>query len=51
MEEHKSKKEVWTMMDEWKSTKVAKVLSDFYFNKINFHLAFLVDMAKVLDAH
>jgi len=49
MEEHKAKKEVWTMMDEWKSTKVARVHSDLDYNKSSVHLACLVDMAEVLE--
>lgn len=50
MDEHKAKKEVWTMMDEWKSTKVAKVHSDLYCNKTNFHLACPIDMVEFLEA-
>ena len=49
MEEHKAKKEVWTMMDEWKSTKVSKVYFDFDCNKSSVHLACLVYMAEVLE--
>lgn len=50
MEEHKVKKEVWTMMDEWKGTKAGKVHSYLYCNKINMNLAYLVDMSEVLEA-
>jgi len=49
MEEHKAKKQVWTMMDKWKSTKVAKVHSNLDCNKISMHLSCLVDMVEALE--
>lgn len=49
MEEKKAKKEVWTMMDEWKSTKVARLHYNLDYNKSSVHLACLVDMNEVLD--
>lgn len=49
MKEHKEKKEVWTRMDEWKSTKVARVPSDFDYNKDSVHLASLIDMVEILE--
>ena len=45
MDEHKSKKGVWTRMGEWKRTKVARVYSDLDYNKSSMHPTFLVDMA------
>ena len=50
MEEHTVKKHQWTMMDEWKSTKVGKVNFDLDCNKSNVHLACPVDMVEVLEA-
>ena len=45
MEEHKAKKEVWTKMNEWKSTKVARMHFYLDYNKSSVHLTCLVDMA------
>lgn len=39
IEEHKDNKEVWAMMDEWKSTMVARVHSSCDGNKSKMHLA------------
>lgn len=50
MEEHKAKKEVWTMTDKWKSTMVAKFHSYLNCNKNKVHLACPVGMAEVLEA-
>ena len=47
---HKAKKEVWTMMDEWKNTKVARVHSSWDGNKSRMHFACPVGMVKVLNA-
>lgn len=47
---HKAKKEVWTMMDEWKNTKVARVRSAWDGNKCRMYLACLVGMDEVLEA-
>lgn len=47
---HKAKKEVWTMMDEWKSTKVKRVHFRCHGNKSRMHLACPTGMAKVLEA-
>jgi len=49
MEEHKAKKEVWTRMDEWKSTKVSKVHSYLDYNESSVHLACLVHIVEVLE--
>lgn len=43
-------KEVWTMMDEWKSTRVARVHSGWDGNKSKMHLACPTSMAEVLEA-
>jgi len=50
IEEHKAKKEVWTMMVEWKSTKVVRVISGWDGNKSKMHLACHASMAEVLKA-
>ena len=41
---------VWTMMDEWKSTRVERVHFDWDGNKSNIDLACPVGMVKVLEA-
>ena len=51
MEEHKAKEDVWTMMDEWKSTKVARLHFGWDGNKSNMHLACLAGMVEVLEAY
>ena len=49
MEENKAKKEVWTRMCEWKSTKVTRVHYELDNNNISATLACLVDMIEVLE--
>ena len=47
---HKAKKEVWTIMHEWKSTKVSRMHYGWDGNKIKMFLAFPISMIEVLEA-
>lgn len=47
---HKTKKGVWTMIYEWKSTKVENMHFGWDVNKSKMHLACPTSMAKVLEA-
>jgi len=47
---HKAKDKVWTMMDEWKSTKVEGVHFGWDGNKSRMHLACPASMDKGLEA-
>ena len=44
-----TKKEVWNMMDEWKSTNAEKVHSGLDGNNSRMHLACLASMDEVLE--
>ena len=47
IEENKAKKEVWTMMDEWKSTRLEKVHSCWDGNKSKMHLLRHTGMVEI----
>lgn len=50
IEEHKAKKEVWTMTDELKSIGVERVHSDWDANKSKIYLACPTGMVEVVEA-
>ena len=50
IEEHKAKKKVSTMMEEWKSTRVERVHSSWDGNKSKMHFSFPTGMDEVLEA-
>lgn len=49
IEEHKAEKEVWRMMDKWKSTKMERVHSGWDGNKSKMHLSFRIGMDEVFE--